>query len=112
MLKKRENIAPFMGYGQRDKMKVGEEIPDFELEAYHEGEIKKLRLNDFRGKWLVIAFYPADFTFVCPTELEELAEKIKGDKVTVVVDPQSAQLREISVPVGANRLDGNALGVL
>ena len=33
-----------------------------------------MNLSDYRGKWLVLAFYPADFTFVCPTELEELAE--------------------------------------
>ena len=53
---------------------IGHEIPDFELEAFHEGEIRKLRLSDYRGKWLVLIFYPADFTFVCPTELEEAAD--------------------------------------
>lgn len=53
---------------------VGDTIPDMELDAYHEGEIKKVKLNDYRGKWLVLVFYPADFTFVCPTELEEAAE--------------------------------------
>lgn len=55
-------------------VRVGEKIPDMELEAYHNDEIKKVKLSDYRGKWLVLAFYPADFTFVCPTELEELAE--------------------------------------
>ncbi len=55
-------------------MKIGEKVPDFEFEAYHEGQIKKMRLYDFRGKWIILAFYPADFTFVCPTELEELAD--------------------------------------
>ena len=55
-------------------MKIGEEIPDIEAEAYHEEQIKKIKLQDYKGKWLVLAFYPADFTFVCPTELEELAE--------------------------------------
>ncbi len=53
---------------------VGDTIPDMELDAYHEGEIKKVKFNDYRGKWLVLVFYPADFTFVCPTELEEAAE--------------------------------------
>ena len=43
-------------------------VPDFELEAYQAGEIKKLKLADYRGKWVVLIFYPADFTFVCPTE--------------------------------------------
>ncbi len=55
-------------------IRVNEHIPDFEAEAFHNDEIKKVRLLDFRGKWLVLAFYPADFTFVCPTELEELAD--------------------------------------
>jgi len=48
-------------------------VPDLGFEAYQDDEIRKMRLSDFRGKWLVLAFYPADFTFVCPTELEELA---------------------------------------
>jgi len=55
-------------------VKIGEKVPDFELDAYHGDEIKKIRLSEYRGKWLVMIFYPADFTFVCPTELEEAAE--------------------------------------
>lgn len=53
---------------------INQQIPDFELDAYHQGELKKVRLSELRGKWLVLFFYPADFTFVCPTELEEMAE--------------------------------------
>jgi peroxiredoxin (alkyl hydroperoxide reductase subunit C) len=56
------------------QVKVGETVPDFEFEAYQDGEIKRLSLSSLRGKWAVIVFYPADFTFVCPTELEELAK--------------------------------------
>ena len=48
-------------------------IPDFTLDAYHKGKIKKIKLSDYKGKWLILLFYPADFTFVCPTELEEAA---------------------------------------
>src|SRR3989338_8514988 len=58
-------------------VKVGEklnEIMDFELEAFHANKSVKLKLSDSVGKWLVLTFYPADFTFVCPTELEELAD--------------------------------------
>ena len=55
-------------------IKVGDRLPDIELEAYHNDEIKKINLADYRGKWLVLVLYPADFTFVCPTELEEVAE--------------------------------------
>ncbi len=55
-------------------IKIGHKIPDLELNAYAEGQVKEIRLSDFAGKWLVVVFYPADFTFVCPTELEELAK--------------------------------------
>ena len=54
--------------------KVNEKITDFELEAFVSGEIKKVKLSDYRGKWVALVFYPADFTFVCPTELGELAD--------------------------------------
>lgn len=54
-------------------LRIGETIPDFELDAYQNDDIRKIRLSQFRGKWLVFLFYPADFTFVCPTELEEAA---------------------------------------
>ncbi len=53
---------------------VGFEIPDFEVEAFHENDVKKIKLSDYRDKWLILFFYPADFTFVCPTELEEMAD--------------------------------------
>ncbi len=48
-------------------------VPDFELDAYQNNEIKKIKLSEYRGKWVVMIFYPADFTFVCPTELEDAA---------------------------------------
>ena len=52
---------------------VGEKVNDFEADAFFNGEIKRVRLSDYAGKWVVLVFYPADFTFICPTELEELA---------------------------------------
>jgi len=52
---------------------IGQKIQDFELEAYHNDDVKKIKLSDYKGKWLVLVFYPADFTFVCPTELEDMA---------------------------------------
>ena len=55
-------------------VKVGEQIPDFTLKAYHKDSIKDISLKDSRGKWLILFFYPADFTFVCPTELEQMAK--------------------------------------
>lgn len=58
---------------------VGQEVPQFELETFNptEREFGKVSLADLkkRKKWTVLVFYPADFTFVCPTELADLAEK-------------------------------------
>jgi len=57
---------------------VGEKIPEdvasMEIDGYHEDDFKKFKLGDHEGKWLVLMFYPADFTFVCPTELKEAQE--------------------------------------
>ena len=54
-------------------VKIGQEVSDFKMSVYHEDEIREINLSDYRGKWVVIVFYPADFTFVCPTELEDIA---------------------------------------
>ncbi len=53
---------------------IGSQVPDSELEAFHNDDIVKFRFSDYAGKWLVLVFYPADFTFICPTELEEVAD--------------------------------------
>ena len=53
--------------------KIGQKITDFELKAYHNDDIKTIKLSDYKGKWVVLIFYPADFTFICPTELEDAA---------------------------------------
>ena len=54
---------------------INKEISDFKAKAFHENDFKNLSKEDLLGKWSVFFFYPADFTFVCPTELEDLAEK-------------------------------------
>ena len=43
---------------------VGRAAPDFEANAYFEGGFKTLKLSDFKGKWILLCFYPGDFTFV------------------------------------------------
>jgi peroxiredoxin (alkyl hydroperoxide reductase subunit C) len=43
---------------------VGKPAPDFEATAYHQGGFKKVKLSDFKGKWVLLCFYPGDFTFV------------------------------------------------
>lgn len=73
-------------------IKIGQTIPDFTLEAYYQNELKKISLSDYKGRWLVILFYPADFTFVCPTELEEAAnyyadfQKLDAEILSVSTD--------------------------
>lgn len=57
---------------------VGKRAPYFEAEAaLGPNEFKKLSLNDFKGKYLCLFFYPLDFTFVCPTELHAFSDKIE-----------------------------------
>ena len=48
---------------------AGKPAPAFALEGYVDGEFKTFRLEDYKGKWVVLLFYPLDFTFVCPTEV-------------------------------------------
>ncbi|MBI2148480.1 peroxiredoxin [Candidatus Woesearchaeota archaeon] len=55
-------------------VKIGEKVQDFELKAFHDNEERKIKLSNYNGKWVVLVFYPADFTFICPTELVELAD--------------------------------------
>jgi peroxiredoxin (alkyl hydroperoxide reductase subunit C) len=52
---------------------IQKEVGDFSVQAYHNGAFRTVTKKDILGKWTVFFFYPADFTFVCPTELEDLA---------------------------------------
>ena len=54
-------------------IKIGDTVPNIEFEVFHKNDTKTAKLSDYRGRYLVLVFYPADFTFVCPTELEDLA---------------------------------------
>jgi alkyl hydroperoxide reductase subunit AhpC len=57
-------------------MLVGQQAPDFTLDGVvGRGDFKKISLTEFRGKWLVLFFYPLDFTVVCPTEILELSRR-------------------------------------
>ncbi|WP_438846662.1 alkyl hydroperoxide reductase subunit C [Asticcacaulis taihuensis] len=49
------------------------DAPPFSLDGVLDGQPRRFALVDYRGHWVVLFFYPADFTFVCPTELEDLA---------------------------------------
>ena len=96
---------------------INEEIADFKFEIYHEDNIKKVKLSDYQGKWLVLFFYPADFTFVCPTELEELAnsyeefKKLNTEIISISTDTvfvhkawhdNSPAIKKIKFPMAAD----------
>lgn len=70
---------------------IGKKIEEFKLEGYNPKEEKFVTVTneDFNGKWVVVCFYPADFTFVCPTELEDLQEQYEELK-TLGVEVYSA----------------------
>jgi len=59
--------------------KVGQAAPDFDMPSTKNMETlaENVKLSDFKGKWLVLLFYPLDFTFVCPTELTAFSDRIE-----------------------------------
>lgn len=65
---------------------INAHAPEFTVQAFQDGQFKTVSSKDIEGKWALFFFYPADFTFVCPTELEDLADKyeqLKGLGVEV-----------------------------
>lgn len=59
---------------------IGKEVQPFRAQAYHNGKFVEVTEADFKGKWSIVCFYPADFTFVCPTELEDLQNNYEALK--------------------------------
>ena len=59
---------------------IGRKVEDFKVQAYHNGEFVEVTQESLKGHWSVVVFYPADFTFVCPTELGELADNYEKFK--------------------------------
>ncbi|SFM00963.1 alkyl hydroperoxide reductase subunit C [Salibacterium qingdaonense] len=56
---------------------IGKEVEPFQAKAFHQGEFIDVSEENFKGQWSVVVFYPADFSFVCPTELEDMQEQYK-----------------------------------
>ena len=54
---------------------IGKKVENFSAQAYYQGKFVKINLSDYKGKWVVLFFYPLDFTFICPTELKGFADK-------------------------------------
>lgn len=66
---------------------IGNCAPQFKAQAFVDGAIKEISLSDYKGKWVVLFFYPLDFTFVCPTEIlqfNDKAEEFKNRKAQLL----------------------------
>ncbi len=96
-------------------VKLGQLVPDFRAQAYQSGEFKEVKLSDYKGKWVVLFFYPLDFTFVCPTELQGFAkraeefEKLDAEILAASTDSQFSHknwferdLPEVKYPIIAD----------
>ena len=59
---------------------INSQLPEFKVQAFQNGSFKTVTNEDVKGKWAIFFFYPADFTFVCPTELVDVAEKYEQFK--------------------------------
>ncbi|KAI7886782.1 thioredoxin-like protein [Lichtheimia hyalospora FSU 10163] len=83
---------------------VQQPAPEFKLPAVVNGEFKDISLSDFKGKYVVLFWYPMDFTFVCPTEILAFSERVKDfeKRDTVVlaasVDSEFSHLAWINTP--------------
>ncbi|MBK6880512.1 MAG: peroxiredoxin [Elusimicrobia bacterium] len=104
-----------------DVVRVGQTVPDFELEIFDpkKNEFGKMALADLKkqGKWTVLVFYPADYTFVCPTELADVADQYAelqaagAEVISVSTDTKFVHLawqreekllKDVKYPMGAD----------
>ena len=96
---------------------INAQAPAFKTKAFHNGRVVDITLEQYKGKWVILFFYPADFTFVCPTELGELADnypKLQGlgaEVLSVSTDTEfvhkawydnSATIKKIKFPMLAD----------
>jgi len=57
-------------------VQVGQQAPDFQAEAVNDQQFATVKLSDYKGKWVVLFFWPLDFTFVCPTEVTAFSKRL------------------------------------
>jgi alkyl hydroperoxide reductase subunit AhpC len=92
---------------------VQQPAPHFACEAVVNGEFKDVSLSDYKGKYLVLFFYPLDFTFVCPTEILAFNDRVEEfrtlgcDVAAASVDSKFTHLAWVNTP----RNDGGIAGV-
>ena len=90
---------------------INAQLPEFKVQAYHNGNFTTVSSDDVKGKWAIFFFYPADFTFVCPTELVDLdshfvhkawhdaSESIRKINYPMLADPTGVLSRGFGVMI-------------
>lgn len=91
---------------------VGKKAPNFTADAVVGGDFKKVTLSEYQGKYVVLFFYPLDFTFVCPTELHAFQAKIDSFKkmntevIGVSIDSKFSHLAWLNTPKSEGGIEG------
>src|SRR3954447_8988493 len=94
--------------------KVGKPAPDFDMPSTKNIDTlaENVRLSDYKGKWLILLFYPLDFTFVCPTELIHFSDRLEefqgvgAEVVGVSTDSVHSHRAWLKTPVDKNGIEG------
>src|ERR687884_1937635 len=98
----------------RQTAMVGQPAPDFDMASTKNLEKlnENVKLSDYRGKWLVLLFYPLDFTFVCPTELTTFSDRYEdfqragADVLGVSIDSVYSHRAWLETPRSKNGVQG------
>jgi len=91
---------------------VGRQAPDFKADAVAKGKFEEVQLSQYRGKYVILFFYPLDFTFVCPTELHAFQaklkefEKLNAQVIGVSIDSKFCHLAWVNTPKKAGGIEG------
>src|SRR3989344_1220620 len=91
-------------------IKINEKAPEFNAQAFHEGKVKNISLSNYKGKWVVLFFYPADFTFICSTELEDW--RFKNINFPMLADPTTKICRDYETYIENEGLSTRATFVI
>ena len=97
---------------------VGKEAPNFSAKCVYEKQIKNINLESCRGKYVLLFFYPLDFTFVCPTELHAFQERLREfeDNNCIIlgcsVDSHFSHLAWLDTPKNKGGIEGIKYGLI
>jgi alkyl hydroperoxide reductase subunit AhpC len=97
---------------------VGKPAPKFKTQSIVKGQIKEVSLDEYKGKWVVLFFYPLDFTFVCPTEITGFADRVAdfqsrgAEVIGVSIDSQYSHLAWYNTPRNKGGISGTDYPIL